>query len=102
MSDSVAPWTSLPGFSVHGDSPDKNIGWVVMPSSRGIFPTQGSNPGLAHCRWIQYLRSYQGSPGIMKWVVYPVFKGSSDPGVEWESPALQADSLPAELPGKPI
>ena len=26
---------SLPGFSVHGDSPDKNIGWIVMPSSRG-------------------------------------------------------------------
>ena len=24
-----------------------------------------------------------------------------DPGIEAESPALQADSLPAELPGKP-
>ena len=26
---------SLPGSSVHGDSPGKNIGWVAMPSSRG-------------------------------------------------------------------
>ena len=28
----------------------------------GIFPTQGSNPGLLHCRWILYQLSYQGSP----------------------------------------
>ena len=26
----------------------------------------------------------------------------SDPGIELGSPALQADSLPAELPGKPF
>ena len=24
--------------------------WVAMHSSRGIFPTQGLNPGLPHCR----------------------------------------------------
>ena len=42
------------GSSVHGDSPGKNtrvnyhfLLWV-------IFPTQGSNPGLPHCRWILY------------------------------------------------
>src|SRR5574340_1223802 len=28
---------------------------------QGIFPTQGSNPGLLHCRWILYQLSYQGS-----------------------------------------
>ena len=27
----------------------------------GIFPTQGSNPGLLHCRQILYQLSYQGS-----------------------------------------
>ena len=26
----------------------------------GIFPTQGSNPGLLHCRWILYHLSHQG------------------------------------------
>ena len=26
-----------------------------------IFPTQGSNPGLLHCRWILYHPSYKGS-----------------------------------------
>ena len=33
-----------------------------MPLYRGIFPTQGSNPGLLHCRWILYPLSHQGSP----------------------------------------
>ena len=27
-----------------------------------IFPTQGSNPGLSHCRWILYHLNHQGSP----------------------------------------
>ena len=27
-----------------------------------IFPTQESNRGLLHCRWILYQLSYQGSP----------------------------------------
>ena len=36
--------------------------WVAMPSSRGIFPDQGLNPGLPHCRQILYQLSHQGSP----------------------------------------
>ena len=32
-----------------------------MLSSRGIFPTQGSNPGLPYCRWILYCLRHQGS-----------------------------------------
>ena len=28
---------------------------------QGIFPTQGSNPGLPYCRWILYQLSYKGS-----------------------------------------
>ena len=29
---------------------------------QGIFPTQGSNPGLQHCRQTFYCLSHQGSP----------------------------------------
>ena len=29
---------------------------------QGIFPTQGSNPGLPHCRQMLYHLSHQGSP----------------------------------------
>ena len=50
-----------------------------MPSSRGIFPTQGSNPGLPHCWQILYHLSHQGSPSILEWVAYPFSRGSSQP-----------------------
>ena len=94
---------SLPGSSVHGDSPGKNTGMGCHALLQGIFPTQGSNPGLPHCRWIPYHLSHQGSPRILKWVPYsPSPADLSDPGIKPGSPALQADSLPADLPEKPI
>ena len=34
---------------------------------QGIFLTQGSNPGLPHCRWILYHLSHQGSPRILEY-----------------------------------
>ena len=93
---------SSPGPSVHGDSPGKNtaVGCHTLP--QGIFPTQGWNTGLLHCRRILYQLSHQGSPQILEWVAYPFSRGTSDPGIKLGSPALQVDSLPAELPGKPI
>ena len=42
---------SLLGSSVHGDSPGKNTGVGCHTLLQGILPTQGSNPGLPHCRW---------------------------------------------------
>ena len=61
----------LPGSSVHGDSPDKNTGVGCHALLQGIFPTQGSNPGLPHCRQILYHLSHQGSPRTLEWVAYP-------------------------------
>ena len=52
---------SLPGASVHGDSPGRNTGASYHALLQRIFPTQGSNPGLSHCRWILYHLSHQGS-----------------------------------------
>ena len=49
---------SPPGSSVHGDSPDKNTGVDCHALFQGIFPTQGSNPGLPHCRQILYQLSH--------------------------------------------
>ena len=52
--------------------------------------------------------SLQGSsvPGILQarileWVAIPFSKGSSDPGIEPMSHALQADALPSEPRVKP-
>ena len=39
---------------------------------------------------------------ILEWIAYPFFWDLPDPGIKPGSPALEADSLPAELPGKPI
>ena len=52
---------SPPGSSVHGDSLGKNNGVGCHALLQGIFPTQGLNPGLPHCRRILYQMSYQGS-----------------------------------------
>ena len=38
---------------------------------------------------------------MLEWVAYPFPRRSPNPGIEPGSPALQADSLPTELPGKP-
>ena len=39
---------------------------------QGIFPTQGSNPGLPHCRRILYLLSHQRNPQISVCVSHSV------------------------------
>ena len=50
------------GSSVHGDSPGKNTAVGCHFLFQGIFPSQGSNPGLLHCRQILYFLSYPGKP----------------------------------------
>ena len=53
---------SPPGSSVNGDSSGQNGRVGCHPLLQGIFRTQGSNPGLPHCRRILYHVSHQGSP----------------------------------------
>ena len=40
----------------------RNSGVGCHALLQGIFPTQGWNPGLQHCRWILYHLSHQRSP----------------------------------------
>ena len=61
------------------NSPGQNIGVGSGPLLQGILPTQGSNPGLPHCRQILHQLSHQRSPRILEWVVYPFSRGSSQP-----------------------
>ena len=102
ISDSLRPPDhSPPGPSVHGGSPGKNTGVGCDALLQGVFATQGWNPGLLHCRQVPYHLSYQGSPRILEWVANPSSRDLPNPGIELGSPALQAESLPAEPPGKP-
>ena len=79
------------------NSPDQNIGVGSLSLLRGIFPTQGSNPGLPHCRWILYQLSHRGSLRILMWVAYPFSRGSSQP-----RNGTRVSCIAAELPGKPL
>ena len=57
MSDSLQThglWNSL----------GQNIGVGSLSLLQGIFLTQGSNPGLLHCKQIVYQLSHQGSEHV--------------------------------------
>ena len=49
------------GLYSQWNSPGPNTGVGTFPFSRGIFLTQGSNPGLPHCRQILYQLSHKRS-----------------------------------------
>ena len=48
------------------NSPGQNTGVGSLSLLQGIFPTQGSNPGLLDCRRILYQLSHLGSPWLYK------------------------------------
>jgi len=70
----VTPWT-IQSMKFLG----QNTGVGSLSLLQGIFPAQGLNPGLPHCRVILYQLSQKGSPRILEWVVYPFSRGSSWP-----------------------
>ena len=61
------------------NSPGQDTGVGSLSLLQGVFPTQGSNSGLLHCRWILYQLSRKGSPRILDWVAYPFSRGSFQP-----------------------
>ena len=66
VSRSVVSDCGLPGSSVHGILPARILEWVAI--LQRIFLTQGSNPGLLHCRQILYHLSYRKDPNYyMYW-----------------------------------
>ena len=44
------------------NSPGQNTGVGSLSLLQRIFPTQGLNPCLLHCRWILHKLSFKGSP----------------------------------------
>ena len=68
---------------------------------QGIFPTQGSNPGLPHCRQTLYRPSYQGSqliknlPAMQETLVR--FLGQEDPLEKGQATHSSILGLPWQL-----
>ena len=73
MSDSLQP----------GRHPWHSLGQYTRVLSlsllQAIFPTQGLNPDLLHCRQTLYQLNHKGSPRKLEWVAYPFSSGSSWP-----------------------
>ena len=65
VSDSLRPHgLQLTRLLRSWDFPDKNTGVGCHFLLQGVFPIQGSNPGLPHCRQTFYHLSHQGSPKV--------------------------------------
>ena len=62
VSNSATPWTVAHKLLCPWNSPGENTGVGCHFLLQGIFPTQGLNLGLPHCRQILYHLSQQGSP----------------------------------------
>ena len=82
MSDSVwhhgCPW----------NSPGQNTGVGSLSLLQELFPTQGLNPGLLHCRW--FFTSWTTREAQEYWSGQPIPSpaGLPDPGIKLGSTAL--------------
>ena len=106
VSEWVKVTQSCPTLQPHGlyipwDSPGQNTRMGSLFLLQQIFPTQGSNSGLLHWGRILYQLSDKGSPRMLRWA-FPSQADLPNPGIEPGSSALQVDSSPIELSGKPI
>ena len=94
VSDSLRPHELQPTrLLCPWDSPVKNTGEGGCFLFQGIFLTQGSNPGLLHCRRVLYHLSHQGSPfSIMEGLFLATL------GLFWIEQAFSSFGPPMYLP----
>ena len=108
MSDSLQPQGTVACWAPPWDFPGKNNGAGCHLLHQEIFLSQGLNLSLLylcigrrvlyHCTSLSMGFSRQG---YWSGLPFPSPGDLPDPGIKLVSPALQADSLPTELPGKP-
>ena len=103
MSDSLWPHElySLPGSFVYGILQARILGWVAVPFSRR--PSQPREWTHVSCIAGRFFTIWATREAQKSWTGEPIPSPVDlpNPVIEMGSPALQADSLPAELPGKP-
>ena len=87
MSDSLQPH----GLYSPRNFPGQNTGVGSLFLLQGIFPSQGSNPGLPHCGRILYQLSHEGSPRVLEWVAPLVVE--ADPGIKLVEQELNRTGL---------
>ena len=90
--DYICPW----------NSPGQNTAVGSLSLLQGIFPTQGSNPGLPHYKQILYQLSHRGSPKILEWIVYLFSSRSSQSRNQTRASWIAGGFFTTEPPGKPL
>ena len=61
---------TLGGLYSPWNSPGQHTGVGSLSLLQGIFPTQGSNPGLPHCCWVLYQLRHKGSPFLLLFLLF--------------------------------
>ena len=93
----VTPWSIQ---SMEFSRPEYGVGSLSL--FQGIFPTQGANPGLLHCRRVLYQLSHKGIPRVLEWVACPFSSGSSQPRNPAGVSRITDRFSTNELSGKPF
>ena len=110
MPDSLWP----NGLYSPGNSPGHNAGVGSLSLLQGIFPTQGSNLGLPHCRQILYQLSHKGDLQILAIIpgdFFPIFNFEHLGLLSWASVQFSSatqlcptvcDPMDCSMPGFPV
>ena len=93
VSDSLWPH----GLCSPWNPPGQNTGVGSRSLLQGIFPTQGSNPGLPHCRWVLHQLSHQGSPDVLSPALTPLFHSAGISLLSWQNLSCFCGSAPLLL-----
>ena len=93
---------SPPGSSVHGDSPSKNTGVVCYALLQGIFQPKDWTQVSLIVGWFFTIWATREAQKYWSGQPIPSLGDLPNPGIEPGSPELHVNSLPAELPGKPL
>ena len=89
-------------YTIHGILEARILEWVAFPFSRGSSqPRDQTQVSRIAGRFFTILATRENQE---YWSGYPIVSPGDlpDPGIGPGSPALQAESLPIELPGKPL
>ena len=109
----ATPWTEPARFLCPWEFPGRNNGVGCHFLLQGIFPTQGLNPGLLHCRQILYCLSHKGNPIIntlkltsffLSWSLIP-HPGIKPRPLPWQPRAITPrtpGNSPGDLPNSGI
>ena len=87
-------------YPVHGILQVRILEWVASPFSRESSQPREQTQ-VSHISGRLFTSGAKGSPSIQGVLAYSFSSRSSRPRNQTGGPALQADSLPAKLPGKP-